>query len=92
MSRARQLPSSSQSSETCRPSHYSRYDPEPITVIERWSFGFHLGNVVKYLARAQHKGTELRDLRKAAWYLARYIQVRESQLQGLQAPAPAEQA
>jgi hypothetical protein len=41
--------------------------------IEDWQLGFHLGNVVKYIARAQHKGSELEDLKKAAWYLSRYI-------------------
>ncbi len=35
--------------------------------------GFCLGNVFKYLWRADEKGTPLQDLRKAAWYLAREI-------------------
>lgn len=81
----------SPSSSPCRPSHYSRYEPEPITVIERWGLGFHLGNVVKYLVRAPHKGNELRDLRKAAWYLNRWIQVREANVAGVSPPSPDEQ-
>jgi hypothetical protein len=60
------------------PSHYSRYDPQPIEVIESWDLGFHLGNVVKYIVRAKHKGDEMRDLRAALWYLKRYIQVVEA--------------
>lgn len=62
------------------PSHYSRYTPEPIEVIEGWGLNFHLGNVLKYIVRASHKGTEIRDLEKAAWYLARWIEIRKGQV------------
>ena len=57
------------------PAHYGgQGDPyEAIKVIEAWDLGFHLGNVVKYIARAGRKGHELEDLRKAAWYLDRHI-------------------
>lgn len=75
-----------------RPSHYQRYDPEPITVIEAWGLGFALGNVLKYIVRAAHKGAEIRDLRKALWYLQRHIDVREAQLAGREAPKPGDQA
>lgn len=60
------------------PSHYveaRKY--EPIDVIEDWGLGFCLGNVVKYISRADRKGTPLDDLKKAAWYLNREIQQRE---------------
>jgi hypothetical protein len=57
-----------------KPSHYTKYTPEPITVIEGWNLGFHLGNVVKYICRSPHKGNQLQDLRKARWYLDRHIQ------------------
>lgn len=33
--------------------------------------GVHLGNAVKYLMRADHKGSAEEDRRKAAWYLRR---------------------
>ena len=56
-----------------RPPHYTFGTIEPIEVIEDWQLGFHLGNVVKYIARAAHKGTELEDLKKAQWYLDRQI-------------------
>ena len=59
------------------PSHYTFSDIEPIDVIEAWGLGFHLGNVVKYVARADYKGAALDDLKKAAWYLNREIQRRE---------------
>lgn len=55
------------------PQHYKTLDPEPITVIESWGLDFHLGNALKYIARAGKKGDELEDLRKADWYLKRKI-------------------
>ncbi len=71
--------------------HYSRYDPQPIEVIEKWGLGFHDGNVIKYIARARHKGEELRDLRKALWYLSRHIKVREAAIKGITLPPPDDQ-
>lgn len=57
------------------PQHYGGDTPyEAIKVIEAWGLGFCLGNTVKYIARADHKGSRLTDLEKAAWYLAREIQ------------------
>jgi hypothetical protein len=58
------------------PPHYNAGKIEVIDAIEDWELGFHLGNAVKYIARAKHKGTELQDLRKAAWYLNRFIEKR----------------
>lgn len=59
------------------PAHYNAGKFEVIDVIEDWQLGFHLGNTVKYIARAKHKGSELEDLRKAAWYLNRKIKTLE---------------
>lgn len=61
------------------PAHYTYSDIEPITAIEAWGLGFHLGNVVKYVARAGRKqgAAETQDLKKARWYLDRAIEVRE---------------
>lgn len=56
------------------PAHYTRSAIEPIRVIEAWGLGFHLGNAVKYIARAGHKGSELEDLEKARWYIDRAIE------------------
>lgn len=56
------------------PRHYTFGAVEVIDAIEAWQLGFHLGNVVKYVARAAHKGQYLEDLRKARWYLEREIQ------------------
>lgn len=51
---------------------------EAIKVIEAWKLGFCLGNTVKYIARADHKGNKLEDLKKARWYLDREIENLES--------------
>lgn len=56
------------------PRHYTMGKIEVIDFIEDQNLGFHEGNVVKYVARAKHKGTELQDLEKAAWYLRRLIE------------------
>lgn len=83
-----ECPNSRQSS----PDHYSRLSPQPIEVIEAWGLDFEMGSALKYIARAGHKEDELRDLRKAIWFLNRKLEVREAQLAGLQPPAPSAQA
>lgn len=55
------------------PAHYTYGPVEVIDLIEGFELGFHLGNVVKYVLRAPHKGAAVEDLRKARWYLDRYI-------------------
>lgn len=54
--------------------HYNQGNIEVIDVIEDWDLGFHEGNIIKYVARAKHKGEELEDLEKAKWYLERLIE------------------
>lgn len=64
------------------PSHYTSGKIEVIDFIEDQQLGFHLGNVVKYVARAGKKvvgtksikGDIIQDLEKAEWYLKRKIQ------------------
>lgn len=59
------------------PAHYNKHPSgiECIDVVEHMSFN--LGNVIKYLWRADYKnGTE--DLKKALWYLEREIARREN--------------
>lgn len=47
---------------------------EVIKVIEAWQLGFHLGNAVKYIARAGKKSeSEKEDLEKARWYIERRL-------------------
>ena len=55
------------------PKHYNFGTIEVIDVIEAWKMPFHLGNTIKYIARSGKKGDMLEDLKKAEWYLSRYI-------------------
>jgi hypothetical protein len=55
------------------PPHYQLGGIEVIDAIEAWELGFNLGNSVKYIARAAHKGKPIEDLEKARWYLDREI-------------------
>lgn len=59
------------------PDHYGGKDNpyEVIKVIKAWELGFHLGNAVKYIARAGKKNSEtlIEDLEKAIWYLQDYV-------------------
>ena len=63
---------------TTNPPHYTERGIEPIVAIEAWGLGFCLGNAVKYIARADHKGSRLEDLKKARWYLNRESDNEES--------------
>jgi len=61
------------------PPHYKAGNVETIDFIEAKQLGFHLGNVVKYISRAGIKShNPLEDLKKAQWYLNRYV----AQLEG----------
>lgn len=55
------------------PEHYKVGGIETIDFIEAKGLSYHLGNVVKYVTRADHKGNRLQDLEKAQWYLSREI-------------------
>jgi hypothetical protein len=56
------------------PEHYNQQGIEVIDVIEAYNLPYHLGNVIKYVLRHEYKGQEEKDLRKAQWYLNRYIE------------------
>jgi hypothetical protein len=56
------------------PPHYKSGGVETIDFIEAKQLGYHLGNVVKYISRAGIKShCPIEDLKKAKWYLDRYI-------------------
>lgn len=59
------------------PAHYGGADDpyECIKVVEALGLGFHLANVFKYIWRVGKKGDDVENLKKALWYLERYIQV-----------------
>ena len=62
------------------PPHYTRGSVECIDVIEELELPYHLGNVLKYIWRAGHKNTDyMDDLRKAQWYLNRWIERLEAE-------------
>lgn len=68
------------SDQVNHPDHYGGEDNpyEVIKFIEAHGLGFSLGNVVKYVARADRKGTPDEDLEKARWYLDREIAARKA--------------
>ena len=55
------------------PAHYTAHPPgiECIDVVEH--MGFSVGNAIKYLWRADLKGNQLEDLKKARWSIDREI-------------------
>jgi hypothetical protein len=55
------------------PAHYKYGGIETIDFIEAKELGYNLGNVVKYVTRADHKGNRKQDLEKAMWYLQREL-------------------
>ena len=48
-------------------------DYDIIDVCNHYALNFNRGNVIKYIARASKKGTELQDLYKAKDYIEREI-------------------
>ena len=65
------------------PPHYTYGSIEVIDYIEDKKFCYHLGNAIKYISRAGKKGigidAEVEDLRKAVWYINRYIELKEKE-------------
>jgi hypothetical protein len=62
------------------PTHYKVGGIETIDFIEAKGLTYHLGNVVKYVTRSDHKGDKLQDLEKARWYLDREIGILHEKL------------
>jgi hypothetical protein len=56
------------------PSHYKVGGIETIDFIEAKQLDYHLGNVVKYISRADYKDEKLENLKKAQWYLNRAVE------------------
>ena len=59
--------------EVNSPAHYKTGGIETIDFIEAKNLNYNLGNVVKYITRADHKNNRVQDLQKAMWYLKREI-------------------
>lgn len=65
--------------EVYKPSHYASDEIEVIDFIEQVvkdypaDMAYHIGNTLKYIARAPHKGAMESDMLKAANYLNRAV-------------------
>ena len=68
------------------PDHYTAGGVEVIDFIESKGLqnDYCLGNVIKYISRANFKGRLLEDLKKARWYLNRRIQQLEEEQNAIQ--------
>lgn len=63
------------------PAHYNSH-PSGIEAIQLCEhMNFCMGNAIKYILRADHKGDPLTDLSKAIWYLERELERRKNSLQ-----------
>jgi hypothetical protein len=60
------------------PVHYTKHPSgiEYIQITEH--MGFNLGNAIKYVWRADLKGSSEQDLRKAIWYIQRELALRSN--------------
>lgn len=67
------FPITMEADQVNHPEHYRVGGIETIDFIEGKNLGYNLGNAVKYISRADHKGNRLQDLHKAQWYLNREI-------------------
>jgi hypothetical protein len=77
-------------SSVSHPLHYNSGKIEVIEAIEDWRLHYHLGNAVKYIARAGKKdpSKEIEDLQKAVWYLNRYIEKLSASKEGRESVRP----
>ena len=66
------------------PAHYTFGKIEVLDAIEDWGLDYHRGNILKYIVRAGKKGDNLvEDLRKARFYLDRYIRLHQVRKDGI---------
>lgn len=59
------------------PEHYKHPSGVECIQVVEW-FNFNLGNVIKYVWRADSKDNDLEDLEKARWYIEREIERRKN--------------
>lgn len=59
------------------PLHYTTGKIETIDYIDAKGFNYCLGNAIKYVSRAPHKGKYVEDLKKAIWYINHAIKLHE---------------
>jgi hypothetical protein len=63
------------------PKHYCSHPSGVETITITRHMQFNLGNVIKYVMRADHKGQDIQDLEKAMWYLKDEIEMRKDAVQ-----------
>ena len=61
------------------PEYYKRGSIQVWDFVRDQGLSFHLGNVIKYACRADHKYDDIEDLSKAIHYLSNEIEFRTSQ-------------
>lgn len=71
------------------PQHYTKFKVECIDIMEmifgiKTVMSFCLCNAFKYLFRCFHKKNTLEDIKKARWYLDKYIQLHEKETNNVQ--------
>jgi hypothetical protein len=78
--------------DAINPQHYQRGGIEAYDVIRAFDLAYPLGNVVKYVLRAGRKDprTLAQDLRKARWYLDRYIAEIDPDVETIEGESPEE--
>ena len=59
--------------ENNAPKHYKTSSIDVIDFCKLYNLNFNLGNVIKYTCRADKKGTQIQDLKKAIDYLQREL-------------------
>ncbi len=67
--------------DAVNPGHYKNFDVSPIDLINAYRLDFHDGNVVKYVARADHKNGD-EDRYKALWYLLNKLGLSANRCEG----------
>lgn len=68
------------SHDPVNPAHYADLgEYSALHVTEKWDLNYHLGQTVKYIQRSGRKPDEeaVTDLRKARWYLQRWLHLLE---------------
>jgi hypothetical protein len=75
-----------QENKIMTPIHYdNQKNYDVIDFIKDYDLNFNEGNVIKYVARAKHKGSHIKDLEKAIDYLERELQhLRQEQEQWIE--------
>jgi hypothetical protein len=61
------------------PGHYTQARAECIDIIEDLKLPYHLACAMKYIWRHRDKAKPIEDLKKARWYIDRWIKLKEAE-------------